>query len=261
MIRFQHDDLLLFESALFRTTTTLFYNEDLLLLVDPNWLPGEVAEIRHWVQQLRGTRALYLLFTHSDYDHIIAYGAFPEAQVIATQALADNPDRASILQQIRDFDASYYLRRDYPITYPVVDVPVKADGQQLVLGNTRLTFYLAPGHNRDGLFTLLEPQGIWIVGDYWSNIEFPYVYHSFADYRRTIGRLAELRERHAFRMLIPGHGDVAVEWGEVEKRQTESLAYLDRLEDAVRNHRSFDLDSLWRRYDFPAGMLPFHRGN
>ena len=73
MIRFQHDDLLLFESALFRTTTTLFYNEDLLLLVDPNWLPGEVAEIRHWVQQLRGTRALYLLFTHSDYDHIIAY--------------------------------------------------------------------------------------------------------------------------------------------------------------------------------------------
>ncbi len=261
MIRYQNDTLTLFESALFRTTTTVFHNEDLILLVDPNWLPQEVVEIRNYVKQLRDDRPFYLLFTHSDYDHIIAYEAFPDAQVIATQSLAETTEQAPILKQIRDFDESYYLTRDYSITYPKVDYQVRENGQSLLVGNTRLTFYLAPGHNADGMFTVIEPAGIWIVGDYWSNIEFPYVYHSFAEYRQTIGLLPTLAEKHAFQCLIPGHGDRTEEWEEVLRRQAESLAYLDQLEKCLRENSPFDLEVLWKQYDFPAGMLPFHQGN
>lgn len=63
----------IFESALYRTTSTVFHNDDLILIVDPNWLPGEVQAVRGHVDQIKKGYPLYLLFTHSDYDHIIAY--------------------------------------------------------------------------------------------------------------------------------------------------------------------------------------------
>jgi hydroxyacylglutathione hydrolase len=65
-----------FQSALFQTNTTVVTTDDMVLLVDPNWLPLEIAEIRQFVEtQSGGKKPIYLLFTHSDYDHIIGYRA------------------------------------------------------------------------------------------------------------------------------------------------------------------------------------------
>ena len=69
--------VLLLESDLFRTVTTIIEGEDFLLLVDPNWLPREVEFIAREVDRRRAGKQLYLLFTHSDYDHIIGYERFP----------------------------------------------------------------------------------------------------------------------------------------------------------------------------------------
>ena len=45
-IQFKTPNITVFESALFRTTTTLLETDDLLLLVDPNWLPSEIENIQ-----------------------------------------------------------------------------------------------------------------------------------------------------------------------------------------------------------------------
>ena len=37
--------LILFESALYRTTTTLIIGSDYIALIDPNWLPIEIEAI------------------------------------------------------------------------------------------------------------------------------------------------------------------------------------------------------------------------
>lgn len=261
MIQYQDQQLTVFESALFRTTSTLYHNEDLLLLVDPTWLPHEVYAIQAAVKALPEQLPLYLLFTHSDYDHIIAAALFPEAQTIASTAFVANEGKAAILRQIQAFDESYYVQRNYPIRYPEIHHPISQEGQQLTIGQTTLTFYQAPGHNADGLFTIVEPAGLWIVGDYLSNIEFPYIYHSSKAYETTLAKVDQLLERHAFRYLIPGHGDLTDSRQEVEQRKRESLEYIHRLRDSLQKGSTFDLAQLWERYDFPAGMLPFHEGN
>ncbi|MEM9822953.1 MAG: MBL fold metallo-hydrolase [Bacteroidota bacterium] len=260
-IQYQNEHLIIFESALYRTTTTLFYNEDVLLLVDPNWLPTEIQSIKKTVNQLRGHRRLLVLFTHSDYDHIIAWKAFPEAETIASQAFVEQPQKKKILQQILDFDQMYYIERTYPLQYPDIDWVIERDGQNLHFGQTRLTFYLAPGHNLDGMFTLIDSKGIWIAGDYLSNIEFPFIYHSSLAYEKTLEKVDYILRHHHVQLLVPGHGDHTTDQAEIQNRKEEDLKYIRRLRSAIKRGQPFDEDLLWQRYRFSGGMRGFHNEN
>ena len=254
-------NLTVFESELFRTTSACIVTDEYLLLVDPNWLPSEVKALRAFTDARGADRERYLLFTHSDYDHIIGYGAFPGFTTIASRRFVDNPDADKQLQQTVAWDDEYYIRRDYPLSYPAIDRPVGGEGQEMRIGEDAYVFYQAPGHNYDGLLTFNRSRGILIVGDYLSNIEFPYVYHSFAAYRATLKTLAELVASGDVRILITGHGDHATERAEMERRIAVSHAYLDGVEAAVRSDTPFDFAALMKDYDFPGVMGAFHGKN
>ena len=260
-VQYQNTHITVFESALFRTTTSLIVTDDLVLLVDPNWLPIEIEFIQKAVSKVKGNKPLYLLFTHSDYDHIIGYEAFPTATIIASEAFVNNPNKDTILQQIRDFDDEYYIKRPYLTTYPQVDIVIREDGQELKIGKTILHFYLAPGHNIDGIFTILPQQELWIAGDYLSNIEFPYIYHSSIDYEKTLGQIATFFEKYAIEVMVTGHGDVALTQEEIQTRAKDSLAYIRELRQCVKVGKTFDFDKLMQQYAFPKIMKKFHDAN
>lgn len=260
MVQLQRPDCVVFESALFRTTSTLIVGEDHLLLIDPTWLPGEVAAIAKYATARSGKRECYLLFTHSDYDHIIGFGAFPDYRTLASAAFVGNPDPEAPLRQIQEFDDAYYIHRRYPIAYPRIDDVLDGPTTR-VLGGETYAFYPAPGHNPDGVLTLNRDRGILAVGDYLSNVEFPYVYDSVARYRDTLRCLEGILDGEDVRLLVSGHGDATTEPAEMQHRIAESRAYLDELEESVRHDRPFDLDRLFRRYAFPGIMRKFHAGN
>lgn len=251
----------IYESALFRTTSTLLHTEQYLLIVDPNWLPQEVEFLFGRAQTLAAGRKCYLLFTHSDYDHIIGYGRFKEFTTIASKNFTTHPTPNEVLDQIRDFDDQYYLRRNYPVEYPEINIVIEQDGQTLQLGGDDYEFYQARGHNRDGLLTFNRTRGILLVGDYLSNEEFPYVYDSLARYRETLNKLERLFHSGGVRLLVSGHGDHTTDPREMQTRLRESRDYLDRLEEHVRTGTPFDTEALYRRYDFPKIMGAFHQKN
>ncbi len=260
-IQYKDANITVYESALFRTTSTLIETDDILLLVDPNWLPNEIECLQLAVHRQRNNKPFFVLFTHSDYDHIIGYRAFPTAQIIASQAFVDNKGRNKILEQIKDWDDENYIRRNYPIDYPSVDVVIRADGQQLKIGATTLTFYLAPGHNVDGLFTIVEPLGVWIAGDYLSNIEFPYIYHSSLAYEQTMAKVTPILSNHMIKMLITGHGDIALDKSDILKRKEDSIKYITDLRTSLKDELPFDFEKLMKAYHFPKIMKQFHEGN
>ena len=187
------------------------------------WLPQEVEDIAAHVREIRASRDLYLLFTHSDLDHVLGGGAFPDAITIASQTFVDNPNKERSVQAVRAWDSEYYVQRPYTASYPEINLVAASEGQELILGETRLTFYAAPGHNPDGLFTVVEPHGILIAGDYLSDIEFPYIYQSSTAYEETLGKLDGILERHAVRVLVPGHGQIATDHGQMQDRQRRSF--------------------------------------
>jgi glyoxylase-like metal-dependent hydrolase (beta-lactamase superfamily II) len=253
--------LTIFESELFRTTSTCLHTDDYLLIVDPNWLPSEVATIRAYCDKHGTDKKKYLLFTHSDYDHIIGYGAFPAYTTIASQRFVDNPERDEQLKQTQNWDDEYYIKRPYPLTYPMIDEPVTSDGITRKFGGDDYAFFQAPGHNYDGLITFNRSQGVLIVGDYLSNIEFPYVYHAFADYRATLDKLEQLLNTETVRFLITGHGDHTSSPKEMHQRLADSRAYLDAIDKSVTGQQPFDFDRFITRYDFPVIMRCFHDKN
>lgn len=260
-IQYQENDLVVFESELFRTSTTLIIGEEYLLLVDPNWLPGEIEFIQQYIAKIEGQKKKYLLFTHSDYDHIIGYGQFKSYQTIASENFNLNPDKKAILDQINTFDDQYYIKRNYPIEYPEINIPIKGENVKLKIKSDDYIFFQGVGHNKDGLITFNTFKNILIVGDYLSNIEFPYVYESFKEYKNTLNKLQEIIEANSVRILIPGHGDCTKDKKGMLQRIEESRAYIQALEIAVAKDETFDLNALFQKYHFPKIMAEFHNNN
>ena len=154
-IIFRDPNITIFQSALFMTNSTVISTDDVIIVVDPGWLPDEVLAIRHYVEGIRKKKPLYLMFTHSDYDHIIGYKAFEADKVFVSKAMSDNPEKEKIIEQILEFDEQYYVERPYPIEFPNGDFTVFRDGVQYRQGNTKMTFYLTPGHTADSMMIVI----------------------------------------------------------------------------------------------------------
>lgn len=234
MIQYQNQYMTVFQSSLYQTTSTVVQTRDLILVVDPTWLPHEISEIREYVMRIKGERPIYLLFTHADFDHIIGYKAFPEAMTIGSIEMENHPEKESVIEQIEEFDSRYYVQRSYPIHFPKLDIVIKQEGESISIGETQLTFYSAPGHTPDGLFTVIDSLGLLIAGDYLSNVEFPYIYHSSLAYEETMNKVEGILKNHSIRLLVPGHGQVTDVALEIKTRMERSLDYIHELRDAVR---------------------------
>src|SRR5699024_3517523 len=104
MKRFLSNNVAVFQSVLFQTNSSVIDLKDAVLICDPTWLPGEVERIKEYVGQIRNGRPLYIIFTHSDFDHIIGAGAFPDATVIASEEFTRHPNKKGVLQQIKQYD-------------------------------------------------------------------------------------------------------------------------------------------------------------
>ena len=266
-ILYKNSQICVFQSALFQTNATVINTADCIIVVDPNWLPHEIDEIKKHVVKC-GQKPVYLLFTHSDYDHIIGYGAFPEAVgVIASRAFVENPDKEKNLEQIRTFDDDYYIVRDYKIEYPTVTHIVEYDNQILEIGDTQIRFFLALGHNPDGIFTIIND--IWIAGDYLCSVEFPYIYHSSIEYEKTIQKTEKILSEHKIMVMVCGHGDIVspkntktnVET-EILKRKKEMMNYIRLVRASINNPgKPFIFEEYIQRYNFPRIMKRFHDKN
>jgi hydroxyacylglutathione hydrolase len=260
-IIYRDQNITIFQSALFQTNSTVVKTEDFILVVDPCWLPEEVLSIRHYVDTIKGQLPVYLLFTHSDYDHIIGYKAFEADKIFTSEAFIDNPEKENILEQIRQFDDNFYVNRPYPIEYPKTDFKVHKDNLHHKVGNTKMSFYLTPGHTADSMMVIIWHLGLCIAGDYLSDVEFPFIYHSSVAYEETLEKMTMIHDRNWFTKLIPGHGSPALTMQDWLNRRIEGLAYIYALRESIATGIPFDESSLWEKYKFPRLQLKYHRDN
>lgn len=257
MIQYQKDNITVFQSALYMTTTAIIQTEKAIIMTDPTWLPSEIEEIKSYLNRIIGSRQLYIIYTHSDFDHIIGSGAFPEAKVIVSLAFQENPNKAYCMKQVEEFDQKYYISRSYSPVYPTGDFVISKDGQKIELDTVTLTFYLAPGHTNDGIFTVVEPYGVLIAGDYLSDVEFPFICSSYIDYGTTIHKAESILHKHRIATLIPGHGLTTDNCKEIQKRIDSSKYYLQQLPLNADELESFLVD----KYPFYEEMKSNHASN
>ncbi|MGY4691736.1 MBL fold metallo-hydrolase [Salibacterium sp. K-3] len=261
-VQYESDKVTVFQSALHQTTSTVVVTKDMILIVDPTWLPDEIEAIRQHVAARDAGQRKYLLFTHSDFDHILGWNAFPEAVTIASRGFTAKSGKKDILQEIKDFDDHYYIERPYIVDYPRIDIIIDYDEQTVETGDTTVSFYLAPGHQADGVFAVVHEPGILIAGDYLSDVEFPFIHHNSEAYERTIDKLEQVLNEKDIRLLIPGHGKSTTEAAEMRDRVGDSRWYIQALRDEVRQKEHFDvLDAFVDSYLFSRYLGEEHENN
>jgi glyoxylase-like metal-dependent hydrolase (beta-lactamase superfamily II) len=211
--------------------------DDLVLVADPGYLPAEINEIRDYVKTVKGDKPVFLFFTHSDFDHIVGFSAFPDAKTIASSEFVETPIRDKQLQDIIRFDDDLYINRPYKLVYPVIDHVIEYDGERLELGKTSITFHHAFGHTDDGLFAVIEPLNAVIAGDYLSDLEFPFVYYSYPEYEKTLTRFKALMMDRNKVTLIPGHGNTTNNRNEFMKRINDSAEYIQLIKEGAGDER------------------------
>ena len=263
MIVWKDEHTTLFKSVLYETISSVVITEDCIVIADPCWLPNEVEEIKNYVESNRENQPVYLLFTHSDYDHIIGYKAFPDAIVIASEALSNksNPEKERIVEQIKEFDDEYYITRNYEIQYPDVQIPIAGEETVLSIGQTKLTFFQARGHTDDGIFTVIEPLGVLLAGDYLSDIEFPFIYDSSEEYEKTVGKLDYILAHYSIKLLVTGHGNATSDVVEMRKRQQDALDYIQGLRKMIFKNNQTGLAQLIEGCRFPRNLQKCHQQN
>lgn len=257
VIQFKKNNITVFQSVLYMTTSAIIQTNEAVIMTDPNWLPTEIECIKSYINDIKGDKQLYIIYTHSDFDHIIGSGAFPEAKVIATKQFDENPNKEDIMQKIKQFDQGYYLNRSYSPQYPNVDIIVSEDGQKVEFDSFTMTFYHAPGHTNDGLFTVIEPDGLFLSGDYLSDIEFPFIFSNYKDYVKTVNKAEKILLNHDITIHVPGHGTTTQNKQEIQKRINSSKYYLEQL-----LHDNGELERyLSEEYSFFEGMRSIHTDN
>lgn len=260
MIIFKNRNITVFQSMMFQMNSTVVVTRDLVLVVDPGYLPQEVEEIRLYVNHIRGNLPVYLFFTHSDFDHIVGAGAFPEAKTIASREFAESPFKDKHLRDIQQFDDELYINRTYTINYPQIDYRIEGNGEQLIVGGTVITFYHAFGHTNDGLFALINSVNLLISGDYLSDIEFPFIYHSYVEYEKTLNAFNRLLINRERLLLIPGHGNATEEIAEIQKRINDAEDYFKQVKiNAGENE--FKRFLIEKNYGYLSNLNKRHQEN
>lgn len=260
MIIYQNSNVTVFQSGLFQLNTTVVVTDDLVLVVDPGYLPQEVEAIKQYVNEIKENKPVYLFFTHSDFDHIVGYGAFPGVKTIASREFVESPLKESQLRDVIKFDDEFYLTRPYRVEYPVIDHVIQRDGEKLTIGETEITFYHALGHNNDGLLAVVEPLDIVIAGDYLSDIEFPFVYYSFVAYHKTLNTFKKLFAEEKTLTLITSHGSVTLDSDEIQKRIADSEEYLELVTNGS-SEVEFNLFLAEKGYTFLTNLKLRHEDN
>ena len=241
------DHFYIFKSRWWQLNSILCNLHSTTLIWDPAYHPQELESISFQATQLAAD-SKYLLFTHGDYDHVVGGVHFEGYQRVGSTTFRDKPDKEQVIEQINNLDHEFYIERKQPVTFPVLDIPITPTNPTTVkLGNLEVLFFRAAGHTPDGLFTVVPELGLWVAGDYLSDIEFPFVEDRLMDYFETLETARKLLDDYTINVMVPGHGNPAYSKVEILKRIDHSEQYLKSLtQDNIPDWRT-----TW-------GHSPFH---
>jgi glyoxylase-like metal-dependent hydrolase (beta-lactamase superfamily II) len=211
-----------FQGATWRCNCIVVKRGDEAIVIDACWNHRDIERIRDSVAGLRQ----YLLITHADIDHVCGVGFFPEAVAAMGERSAARIHDGSAGHDVGDEAGKWGL--EFP-TDLRVDRVLEADAEH-ELGSFTVATVEARGHAVDGLGYVIEDEGLFAVGDYLMQSQYPMVWWSFTEARKSTERLLEALDRFAIERVVPGHGPLL----SVDEARAVGAADLEYMEEVDR---------------------------
>jgi glyoxylase-like metal-dependent hydrolase (beta-lactamase superfamily II) len=214
-----HEDVIVVESRVWRTTATIVRSGDEGFMIDSPVFPDELEALPSLLEQT-GFPLSGLLATHGDWDHLLGRLAFPGRAlgVAETTAARLRAHPGAAQRALRDFDERHYLSRPASLALGAVEaLPVPG---YCGLGEAELELHPADGHTVDGMAIWIPWAKVLVCGDYLSPVEIPTPEASIDGYAATLKRLEPMVEQAQH--IVPGHG------GPIEGTTAKRVLHEDR---------------------------------
>jgi len=198
-----HEDVIVVESRIWRTTATIVRSGDEAFVIDSPVFPDELEMLPSLLEQA-DFRFSGLLATHGDWDHLLGRLAFPGAAlgVAETTSARLRATPGGAQRELRDFDDRFYVERSSPLALGSTEaLPVPG---YCGLGEHELELHPADGHTVDGMAIWIPWAEVLVCGDYLSPVEIPTPGASIEAYLATLERLEPFLDRAVH--VVPGHG-------------------------------------------------------
>ncbi|PTM52698.1 MBL fold metallo-hydrolase [Desmospora activa] len=242
--QWSHQEAKVFQSTGYQYNATVLQTRDLILVVDPGLFPDDIQTIQRYVSEIADGRPLYVAFTHADWDHVMGakgWHATPHStpRMIGSIGMAQLTAKQERVEEGRKILRHLFYIDTPPLEFPELDVVVEKDGQTLHVGNTAITFYHAPGHTRESMMIVVD--GLWVLGDYLSDIEFPFIFGDYDDYKQTLEKIDRILQHHTMEWAVPGHGSIIQSTQELMQRKEKDLQYLRQLKTIADDQQLMDM--------------------
>ncbi|MCB0660312.1 MAG: MBL fold metallo-hydrolase [Saprospiraceae bacterium] len=249
----------IFQSELYQTNCSVLVYDECKIVIDPNWLPSEVKNIRTFVDQTHDNTPIFCIYTHADYDHIIGSYLFDDAIGIASQQCVSRGKSSVPQSDIQDFYNTFYINIPTAVDFPKIDIIIKNSEQTLLLEGVQMQFYFLPGHTIDSISVYFPEEEILILGDYLSDIECPWIDNNFELYRMSLMEIEKIILNHPLKCIVPGHGRKMTHQSEALWRIERDLQYLEILESKAEPDEIVDFFN--KNYSPNPKLLEIHHLN
>lgn len=175
----------------------------------------------------RGRAADRLALTHGHGDHILGIGAFPDAEIYASERTPDVM-RAE-LARLAARDGSDTATLAASVRFPSVTFTGEL---RLSLGDRTIRAFPTPGHSPDGVAWLLEEDGVLFAGDTVATGIVPAIGQGDS---RELAASLRLLAGMAIDLLVPGHGPILRGRAAVADWLDWEIGYLDGLREHARD--------------------------
>ncbi len=249
----------IFQSELYQTNCSVLVYDECKMVIDPNWLPSEVKNIRNYVDQIRNETPLFCIYTHADYDHVIGSYLFDDAIGIASEQCVDRGKSGIPQSDIHDFYNTFYIDSPDVIAFPKIDIIIKNSKQTLLVEGVQMQFYFLPGHTIDSVAVYFPDEATLILGDYLSDIECPWIDNNFEMYHSSLLLLKKIILEKSLNCIVPGHGRKMTHQSEALWRIERDLQYLELLESKAE--LDVIVDFFNKNYSPNPKLLEIHQLN
>lgn len=227
-------------SRAYQMNTTVLVQDGWALLIDPGVLPSELEDVARFVAE-RAPRfeQVAIAFTHPHWDHVLGLPWFPAATTLAHAGFFD----VLQIEEARiERSAKEYIEGEgeaWPTPFRAFEPTFNARGVVgLQLGPFSFVTHELPGHDPNQLAFHFPARGLFVSADTLSDIEIPWLDAPAWVYRKGLEALTHVFEHEDIRVLVPGHGPLAMGRAAAYRRLLGDLAYLRRLEQGVTSARA-----------------------
>ena len=184
----------------FTTNTYIVTDEESgeVAVIDPSLPQQELAE------KVRGLNVKYIFITHGHSDHTCGAKIVRDNITTDAKIVIHKDDN----EMLHDVTINEFANTDVDFEFPEIDADIfTADGDEFMLGNTKITVMHTPGHSRGSVCYIFKEDKVMFSGDTLFKLGAGRADLYRGDARTELMSLAKIGELEGDYKVYPGHAE------------------------------------------------------